>query len=153
MSTPPGGPGNPAVACPRRSCHAWQQTTPSSSQASGTPATASCASLATVSSATKAPRCEATSSISPACSATPAPTPTRCTTWRASPSATRGGAHPTLLASLVHLHFGQDPNRARRFVDAARGGIDETAGEVGILAEMEVHQRGEEGGVCSSTSC
>jgi cobyrinic acid a,c-diamide synthase len=35
-----------------------------------------------------------------------------------------GWSTPTLLASLVHLHFGQDPNLARRFVDAARGGIE-----------------------------
>ena len=35
-----------------------------------------------------------------------------------------GWSTPTLLASLVHLHFGQDPNLARRFVDAARRGIE-----------------------------
>jgi cobyrinic acid a,c-diamide synthase len=35
-----------------------------------------------------------------------------------------GWSTPTLLASLVHLHFGQDPNLARRFVDAARGSIE-----------------------------
>ena len=36
------------------------------------------------------------------------------------PLGSEGWSTPTLLASLVHLHFDQDPGLARRFVDAGR---------------------------------
>jgi cobyrinic acid a,c-diamide synthase len=38
------------------------------------------------------------------------------------PLGPEGWSTPTLLASLVHLHFGQDRRLAQRFVDAARDG-------------------------------
>jgi cobyrinic acid a,c-diamide synthase len=38
------------------------------------------------------------------------------------PLGPEGWSTPTLLASLVHLHFGQDPRLAQRMVDAARTG-------------------------------
>ena len=38
------------------------------------------------------------------------------------PLGAEGWSTATLLASLVHLHFGQDPQLARNFVDAARAG-------------------------------
>ncbi|HEX4578890.1 MAG TPA: cobyrinate a,c-diamide synthase, partial [Candidatus Dormibacteraeota bacterium] len=38
------------------------------------------------------------------------------------PLGSEGWATPTLLASFVHLHFGQDPGIAARFVAAAREG-------------------------------
>jgi cobyrinic acid a,c-diamide synthase len=39
------------------------------------------------------------------------------------PMGCEGWSTPTLLASLIHLHFGQDPRLAERFVEAARGGV------------------------------
>ena len=38
------------------------------------------------------------------------------------PLGPEGWTTPNLLASLVHVHFGQDPGLARRLVDAARAG-------------------------------
>ncbi len=38
------------------------------------------------------------------------------------PLGCEGWSTPTLLASLVHLHFGQDRSLAHRFVEAARDG-------------------------------
>ena len=77
-------------------------------------------------SAPPAPGCAATSSTSAACSpaATASTRRTRCTTATASHSAARAGPIRCVLASFIHLHFGQEQELAGRLVAAARESLD-----------------------------